>query len=97
MPISRPEVSQTSYSASCTTAGIFTPTLAALLVLAALQPAVAADSAKTDTLTVEANTDTAAAQAATDYSVPVTSAGTKMPLTVRDIPQSVSKIGRAHV
>lgn len=97
MPISRPEVSQTSYSASCTTAAIFTPTLAALLVLAALQPAVAADSAKTDTLTVEANTDTAAAQAATDYSVPVTSAGTKMPLTVRDIPQSVSIVSQQRM
>ncbi|MBD8168749.1 ferric-rhodotorulic acid/ferric-coprogen receptor FhuE [Erwinia persicina] len=97
VPISRPEVSQTSYSASCTTAGIFTPTLAALLVLAALQPAVAANSAKTDTLTVEANTDTAAAQAATDYSVPVTSAGTKMPLTLRDIPQSASIVSKQRI
>ncbi|MEN5017288.1 ferric-rhodotorulic acid/ferric-coprogen receptor FhuE [Erwinia sp. Eh17-17] len=97
VPISRPEVSHKNDSLSCSAAGIFTPSIAALLVMAALQPAFAADGKTTDTLTVEANADTAAAQATTDYSVPVTRAGTKMPLTLRDIPQSATIVTKQRI
>lgn len=69
----------------------------ALLISSSLHSAYAAEaSAKNtpeDTVVVTGQNDTSAADtAATDYSVPVTTAGTKMALTARDIPQSVSII-----
>jgi len=65
--------------------------VAALVALAIHIPrAHAADAAKEQTLTVSGTADSADSTAATDYSVPVTNAGTKMSLTSRDIPQSIS-------
>nr|WP_231617126.1 ferric-rhodotorulic acid/ferric-coprogen receptor FhuE [Erwinia sorbitola] len=97
MPISRSAAHNKTHSASLSATPIFTPSIAALLVISALHPAFAADSTS-DTLTVEASADSAAVQqAATDYSVPVTTAGTKMPLTVRDIPQSVSIVSKQRM
>lgn len=89
-------------SSSRTSAGFhrFTPSLAALLVLSALQPAVATTTRDDEkTLTVEASAAGQAAQASSDYSVPVTSSnvGTKMPLALRDIPQSVSIISKQRI
>ena len=79
----------------------FKPTLAALLVLSALQPAFAATVSNDEekTLTVEASAAGQASQAATDYSVPVTSSniGPKMALSLRDIPQSVSIISKQRI
>ncbi|PLV49444.1 ferric-rhodotorulic acid/ferric-coprogen receptor FhuE [Erwinia sp. B116] len=90
-------------SSSRTSAGLhrFTPSFAALLVLSALQPAVAAtvSNEQEKTLTVEASATAQADQASSDYSVPVTSSniGTKMPLALRDIPQSVSIISKQRI
>ncbi|MDW8847819.1 ferric-rhodotorulic acid/ferric-coprogen receptor FhuE [Erwinia sp. MMLR14_017] len=56
-----------------------------------------AGSNKDQTLTVEASAESATDSAATDYSVPVTSAGTKMPMIARDIPQSVSIISKQRM
>lgn len=95
--MSRSESRKQPHSAPISASRIFTPSVAALLVLSALQPAFAADTTKTDTLTVEANVDATAQQAVTDYSIPVTSAGTKMPLTLRDIPQSVSIVSQQRM
>jgi len=97
VPMSRSEPRKQPHSAPLSASRIFTPSVAALLVMSALQPAFAADNAKTDTLTVEANVNAAAQQDVTDYSVPVTSAGTKMPLTLRDIPQSVSIVSKQRM
>lgn len=74
------------------------PTLAALLVLSALQPAFAAATSE-DTLTVEASASDSATlpTADSDYSVPVTTAGTKMPLSLRDIPQSATIISKQRM
>ncbi|MDO6406688.1 ferric-rhodotorulic acid/ferric-coprogen receptor FhuE [Pantoea phytobeneficialis] len=60
----------------------------------------AADTAnKEQTLTVNASATNAdqQEQGAQDYSVPVTRAGTKMALTARDIPQSVSIISKQRM
>lgn len=95
--MSRSESRKQHHSAPLSASRIFTPSVAALLMMSALPPAFAADNSKTDTLTVEANVGATAKQAATDYSVPVTSAATKMPLTVRDIPQSVSIVSQQRM
>lgn len=68
--------------------------LAALIAVALHGPAAAAQ--QEETLTVDA----AASEESTpesDYSVPVTQAGTKMTLTARDIPQSVSIISKQRM
>lgn len=59
--------------------------------------AAKSDSAEQQTLTVDASAGGSTDQAATDYSVPVTSAGTKMSLIARDIPQSVSIISKQRM
>lgn len=73
--------------------------VAALVAVAIQLPhASAAEVAKEQqSLTVEATASSAADTAATDYSVPVTNAGTKMSLTARDIPQSVSIISEQRM
>ncbi|WP_455818465.1 ferric-rhodotorulic acid/ferric-coprogen receptor FhuE [Pseudomonas cerasi] len=93
----RPESRKQPHSAPLSASRILSPTAVALLVVSVLQPAFAADNTTADTLTVEANVDAVAQQNVTDYSVPVTSAGTKMPLTVRDIPQSVSIVSQQRM
>lgn len=75
---------------------LFTPTLTALLVVSALQPAFAATPAET-TLVVEASASDPTAAKDTDYTVPVTTAGTKMPLALRDIPQSVTIFSKQRI
>ncbi|WP_230492794.1 ferric-rhodotorulic acid/ferric-coprogen receptor FhuE [Martelella alba] len=72
------------------TAFIFTPSLVALFVSSLWQPAFAVDAGGTETLTVQAAGENDGNQTSKDYSVPVTSAATKMPLVLRDIPQSVT-------
>ncbi|ROR08688.1 ferric-rhodotorulic acid/ferric-coprogen receptor FhuE [Erwinia sp. JUb26] len=86
---------RTADSSACS---LFKPTLAALLVLTALQPVFAAETSE-NTLTVEAKADDGAASptADTDYSVPVTTAGTKMPLALRDIPQSATIVSKQRM
>lgn len=84
-------------------AGSFTiPSLSlmAVFVAAALQiPAVsAAETAKKDdTLLVTASADNTEGMEDTDYNVPVTRAATKMALTARDTPQSVSVISKQRM
>ena len=90
MLFSRPEFNNKSTAVQLSTKFIFTPSVIALVVISALQSAVAADTDKTETITVKANATDSANQDNGNYSVPVTSAGTKMPLVLRDIPQSVS-------
>ncbi|MBK0095972.1 ferric-rhodotorulic acid/ferric-coprogen receptor FhuE [Erwinia sp. S63] len=70
-----------------------------LAMMVASGIAQAADSTKTEqTLTVDASASSdAQEQAAKDYSVPVTRAGTKMALTARDIPQSVSIVSKQRM
>ncbi|MEE4481668.1 ferric-rhodotorulic acid/ferric-coprogen receptor FhuE [Serratia ficaria] len=53
--------------------------------------------AKEDTLLVEASAESAGETGENDYSVPITRAGTKMALTARDIPQSVSIISKQRM
>ncbi|CAI2537263.1 Outer-membrane receptor for Fe(III)-coprogen, Fe(III)-ferrioxamine B and Fe(III)-rhodotrulic acid [Serratia ficaria] len=72
----------------------------AAFVAVALQPpyASAAEAgAKEDTLLVEASAESAGETGENDYSVPITRAGTKMALTARDIPQSVSIISKQRM
>lgn len=98
MLFSRPEFTNKTPATSLSAQRIFTPSVAALLVISALHPALAAETAQSETLTVEANSASIpAAQAAVDYSVPVTTAGTKMTLALRDIPQSVSIISKQRI
>jgi outer-membrane receptor for ferric coprogen and ferric-rhodotorulic acid len=70
-----------------------------LAMMVASGIAQAADSTNTEqTLTVDASASSdAQEQAAKDYSVPVTRAGTKMALTARDIPQSVSIVSKQRM
>lgn len=76
------------------------PALSALAVLVSaalhLPQAAAQATEQEDNILVEAaaGDDDATQQ---DYSVPITRAGTKMNLTARDIPQSVSVIGRQRM
>ena len=85
-------------TAASSARSLFKPTLAALLVLSALQPVFAAETSE-NTLTVEAKAGDSAAPATadTDYSVPVTTAGTKMPLALRDIPQSATIVSKQRM
>ncbi|WP_337022911.1 MULTISPECIES: ferric-rhodotorulic acid/ferric-coprogen receptor FhuE [unclassified Pantoea] len=73
--------------------------ISVLAMMVASGIAQAADSTKTEqTLTVDASASSdAQEQAAKDYSVPVTRAGTKMALTARDIPQSVSIVSKQRM
>ncbi|WCG82338.1 ferric-rhodotorulic acid/ferric-coprogen receptor FhuE [Pectobacterium sp. A5351] len=75
--------------------------LLALLISASFFPAQAVaeeNSASGDTLVVSANVNASAeASDPKDYSVKVTNAGTKMTLTQRDIPQSVSVISQQRI
>ncbi|MBA5603253.1 ferric-rhodotorulic acid/ferric-coprogen receptor FhuE [Pectobacterium aroidearum] len=79
----------------------FGVSLLALLISASFLPAQAAaeeNPTSGDTLVVSANTNAnAEASAPQDYSVKVTNAGTKMTLTPRDIPQSVSVISQQRI
>jgi outer membrane receptor for ferric coprogen and ferric-rhodotorulic acid len=71
-----------------------------LAMMVASGIAQAADDANSEqTLTVNASANSAEQQeqAAKDYSVPVTRAGTKMALTARDIPQSVSIVSKQRM
>ncbi|MFH8136067.1 ferric-rhodotorulic acid/ferric-coprogen receptor FhuE [Pantoea osteomyelitidis] len=74
--------------------------VAALVAVALQAPhAFAAETTNNEqqTLTVDASAESNSDSAATDYSVPVTGAGTKMPLVSRDIPQSVSIISKQRM
>ncbi|CAJ0999617.1 FhuE receptor [Sodalis praecaptivus] len=77
--------------------------LAAAIALALMPSAAFAASAATDsteeTIVVKGTTDTDAAADSQnqDYSVPNTTSGTKMPMVLRDIPQSVSIISQQRM
>ncbi len=73
--------------------------LSLLAMLVASGMAQAAETTNSEqTLTVDANaTANAQQQAEQDYSVPVTRAGTKMALTARDIPQSVTVVSKQRM
>ncbi|MGI8463869.1 ferric-rhodotorulic acid/ferric-coprogen receptor FhuE [Pectobacterium punjabense] len=81
----------------------FGVSLLALLISASFLPAQAATEEKPtsgDTLVVSANANANANAEVSDpqdYSVKVTNAGTKMTLTPRDIPQSVSVISKQRI
>ncbi|GBO50497.1 FhuE receptor [Pectobacterium versatile] len=79
----------------------FGVSLLALLISASFLPAQATaeeNPASGDTLVVSANANASAeASDPQDYSVKVTNAGTKMTLTPRDIPQSVSVISQQRI
>ncbi|MCE9731990.1 ferric-rhodotorulic acid/ferric-coprogen receptor FhuE [Pectobacterium sp. IFB5596] len=79
----------------------FGVSLLALLISASFLPAQAATEEKPtsgDTLVVSANANAnAEVSDPQDYSVKVTNAGTKMTLTPRDIPQSVSVISKQRI
>lgn len=77
----------------------FTVSLLAMAVHALLNPALAADTTTTQQdLVVNANTDSdTSAQDKTDYQVKTTRAGTKLLLTPRDVPQSVSVITQQRI
>lgn len=73
----------------------FTISFLAMAVHAFLNPALAAENTQTqEVMVVNANavSDATAAQGKTDYQVKTTRAGTKLLLTPRDVPQSVSVI-----
>ncbi|MEM6160958.1 ferric-rhodotorulic acid/ferric-coprogen receptor FhuE [Erwinia sp. P6884] len=69
--------------------------LLAVVIAAALQ--VPYTTAAESTLVVSATPDSPADTQNTDYNVPVTRAGTKMALTARDTPQSVSVISKQRM
>lgn len=73
--------------------------LAAVIATALQAPCVyAADTPKKeDTLVVTASADSAQSTQDTDYNVPVTRAATKMALTARDTPQSISVISKQRM
>ncbi len=74
--------------------------LAVLIAASVAHSAQAAETpASEQTLTVDgsASAGDAAQQAAQDYSVPITRAGTKMALTTRDIPQSVTVVSKQRM
>lgn len=70
--------------------------LLAMLVASGMAQA-AATPENESTLTVEASAASQPEQNAADYSVPITRAGTKMALTARDIPQSVTLISQQRM
>ncbi|MCU5772105.1 ferric-rhodotorulic acid/ferric-coprogen receptor FhuE [Erwiniaceae bacterium BAC15a-03b] len=74
--------------------------LLAVVIAAALQvpyASAAETTKKEETLVVDATTESASTPQATDYNVPVTRAATKMALTARDTPQSVSVISKQRM
>ncbi|WP_312059586.1 TonB-dependent receptor plug domain-containing protein, partial [Pantoea septica] len=73
--------------------------LAVLIAASVAQSAHAADTAASSgqTLVVEASASSTGQQDARDYSVPITRAGTKMALTARDIPQSVTVVSKQRM
>ncbi len=73
--------------------------VAALVAVAVQMPhaCAAATTKEQQPLTVDATANSTDNTDATDYSVPVTNAGTKMSLTSRDIPQSVSIISKQRM
>ncbi|MDX5627190.1 MULTISPECIES: ferric-rhodotorulic acid/ferric-coprogen receptor FhuE [unclassified Brenneria] len=75
------------------------PSLLASCILLALLPSAgfAATNNADDTLIVEGTTDDAVDSPEQDYSVKTTSAGAKMTLVQRDIPQSVSIISQQRI
>ncbi|XBS70990.1 ferric-rhodotorulic acid/ferric-coprogen receptor FhuE [Acerihabitans sp. KWT182] len=93
MLFSRPELDNESTALQLSIRFRFTPLIIALGVVYTSPSAVAADSGETETLVVQADAANNTKQGSKDYSVPVTSAGTKMPLVLRDIPQSASIVG----
>ncbi|MXS69582.1 ferric-rhodotorulic acid/ferric-coprogen receptor FhuE, partial [Enterobacter hormaechei] len=69
------------------------PSLLAMGIALALSPNLSqAASHSEDTIIVEGSADSASDTQEQDYSVKTTSAGTKMEMAQRDIPQSVSII-----
>jgi len=69
-----------------------------LATLVAAGMAQAAESASDEqTLTVDASSSLAEDRSGRDYTTPVTRAGTKMMLTTRDIPQSVTLVTRQRI
>ncbi|ELY2497672.1 ferric-rhodotorulic acid/ferric-coprogen receptor FhuE [Cronobacter muytjensii] len=74
------------------------PSLLALSIASALAaPAVYAAPATNDTIVVDAAANSGTPDESQDYSVKVTSAGTKMQMIQRDIPQSVSIISEQRM
>lgn len=77
------------------------PSLLALSITSALAShaayAATGEAAESDTIVVNATADAAATQASQDYNVPATRAGTKMLMTQRDIPQSVSVVTEQRI
>lgn len=78
---------------------VSTPSLSLLAVLiASALPVSAAETAqKEQNLVVNAATDDSSNTAETDYNVPVTRAATKLALTARDTPQSISVITKQRM
>ncbi|ORM71294.1 ferric-rhodotorulic acid/ferric-coprogen receptor FhuE [Pantoea wallisii] len=70
--------------------------LLAMLVTSGIAQAAETQNSE-QTLTVDASATSQQDQAASDYSVPVTRAGTKMALTARDIPQSVTLVSKQRM
>ncbi|MEH0876001.1 ferric-rhodotorulic acid/ferric-coprogen receptor FhuE [Pectobacterium cacticida] len=73
-----------------------TRSLLATCMTVALFPSTsfASETQQDETITVHARTQNGGDTQANDYNVPVTSAGTKMPMVQRDIPQSVTIISK---
>ena len=71
----------------------FPLSMMSLLISASFTFAHAAD----DTLVVTAQEESATGSSQQDYSVPITTAGTKMSMVPRDIPQSVSIISQQRM
>ncbi len=73
--------------------------LAVLVAASVAQSAHAADTAASSeqTLVVDASASSTGQQDVRDYSVPITRAGTKMALTARDIPQSVTVVSKQRM
>lgn len=73
--------------------------LAVLIAASVAQSAYAAETAASSeqTLVVDASASSTGQQDARDYSVPITRAGTKMALTARDIPQSVTIVSKQRM
>ena len=78
--------------------GVLRVSLLAMMIASGIaQAADKTNSEQTLTVDASASADAQQEQAAKDYSVPVTRAGTKMALTARDIPQSVSIISKQRM
>ncbi|WP_333498564.1 ferric-rhodotorulic acid/ferric-coprogen receptor FhuE [Kluyvera sp. CHPC 1.2972] len=78
--------------------GRLTPSLLAMGVTLALYPGLSiAASSNEDTIIVDGSTDSGTTDDAQDYSVKSTTAGTKMQMIQRDIPQSVSVVSEQRM